>query len=106
MTDGLGNPERPSDQVWVRQVAGCLLVALHLLNAAVLWIVLSDGQPAGGDEDGRAATDLACLFSVCLSLAGTALTLAPTVRRALGRWWLAPPVVLGAIALTRLVTGS
>ncbi|MFE3763340.1 hypothetical protein ACFXPI_16455 [Streptomyces sp. NPDC059104] len=85
-----------------RQVAGSVLVALHLLNAATVYVVLNDGQSAPSDRDGLGAAELACLLSICLSIGAIQLCLRPSVRRALGLWWTAPAVVLGAIASVRL----
>ncbi|MFK0198867.1 hypothetical protein [Streptomyces lavendulae] len=96
-------PRRASDRAWVRQVAGSVLVAAYLLTAAVLYAALNDGQPAAGDRDGLGAVELGCLFSLFLSTASILLCLRPSVQRALGLWWTAPAVVLGAIASVRLM---
>lgn len=95
-------PRQGADQAWIRKAAGSVLAAAHLLNAAVVYVALGDGLSAPSDRDGLGAAELACLFSICLSIGAIRMCLRPSVRRALGLWWTAPAVVLGAIASVRL----
>ncbi|MET8750436.1 hypothetical protein ABZW32_10155 [Streptomyces sp. NPDC004667] len=95
-------PGRTTGEARFRQVAASVLATLHLLNAATVYVVLNGGRPAPSDQDGLGAADLACLLSICLSIAAIQFCLRPSVRRVLAPWWAAPAVVLGAIASLRL----
>lgn len=95
-------PRQGADRAWIRKVAGSVLAAVYLLSAAVVYVAVGDGRSAPSDRDGLGAAELACLLSICLSIGAIQLCLRPSVRRALGLWWTAPAVVLGAIASVRL----
>ncbi|ATZ26177.1 hypothetical protein ACFZBM_35165 [Streptomyces lavendulae] len=95
-------PRPGADQAWIRKVAGSVLAAAYLLDAAAVCLALGDGRSAPSDRDGLGAAGLACLLSVCLSIGAIQLCLRPSVRRALGLWWTTPAVVLGAVASVRL----
>ncbi|MDH6545070.1 hypothetical protein [Streptomyces sp. SPB4] len=95
-------PRQGADQAWIRKVAGSVLVAAYLISAVAVCLALGDGRSAPSDRDGLGAAEPACLLSVCLSIGAIQLCLRPSVRRALGLWWTAPAVVLGAVASVRL----
>lgn len=80
---------------------GVPLGIVHLLNAAFVFGALFAGARGSWDDQSRAGVGAMCLVSVSLSVLGTAITLVPDVRRAMGLWWLAPPLALGLIAAVR-----
>ncbi|MFF4005808.1 hypothetical protein [Streptomyces sp. NPDC001717] len=77
---------------------------IHSLNAATVYVILRYPPQGAWDDQGYAGTATACLFSISLSVIGLLITLIPPVRRAMGPWWLAPPVILGVIAWVRIAT--
>ncbi|WP_265862468.1 hypothetical protein [Streptomyces sp. SKN60] len=86
----------------LRWVMGVPLVMLHVIAAAFLCVALAV-QPGGPwDHDAYTGIAMACLTTVLTNALALAITvLPPTVRRAMGPWWLAPPLVMGAVALVR-----
>lgn len=97
-----GNPSK--NDRWVRWAAGVPLGFIHLLNVAVVYLMLSAGPAGEWDTQGYAGTELECILIFFLSGSTFLITLTPPVRRALGLWWLLPPVVLGVIAWVRIAT--
>ncbi|MFE0578367.1 hypothetical protein [Streptomyces sp. NPDC058874] len=104
MTDGSGTIVPPADRGWARRVLGLLLALVHALNAVLVYAAVSRGPQASWDHQGYEGTAAAVFLSLCLSALGLLITLAPPVRRLLGSWWLAPPLVLGVLAWVRIET--
>ncbi|MEU6864979.1 hypothetical protein ABZ924_17130 [Streptomyces sp. NPDC046876] len=92
----------PEDRGCLQWVLGVPLGLLYLLEGWLCYGALVI-QPTGGVND-RGATNIsaACFFALCLSVIGLLITLIPTVRRTLGLWWFAPPVLLGLFAYVRV----
>lgn len=95
------NIDLPEDRGCLRWVLGVPLGIIHLLNAAAVFLAVFVGPQAEWDHQGYENTAAMCFVSVCLSVLGLLITLIPSVRRAMGPWWLAVPLVLGAIAYIR-----
>ncbi|MFH8625814.1 hypothetical protein ACH4A8_28665 [Streptomyces vietnamensis] len=91
---------------------GCLrwvmAVPLVLLHAIAAWFVYTalTIRPAGSwDDEARAGIELSCVLAIAASGLALLITLLPSIRRAMGPWWLAPPLLLGAIAAARWAVG-
>ncbi|MFD8885066.1 hypothetical protein ACFV0H_21440 [Streptomyces erythrochromogenes] len=104
MTDGRGATVPPGDRRWVRWTFGLPLALVHALNAVFVYAAVFRGPQAAWDHQGYEGTAAAVFIALCLSLLGVLITLVPPVRRALGPWWFAPPLVLGVIAWVRIET--
>ncbi|MFB6614728.1 hypothetical protein ACFCV9_11025 [Streptomyces sp. NPDC056367] len=104
MTDSSKTTGLRGKHPWVRWVAGVTLGLLHSLNAATVYLIVSAGPAGEWDDAGYAGTAAGALFAIVLSVIGVLITLIPPVRRSLGLWWLAPPVILGVIAWVRIAT--
>ncbi|MFE2325759.1 hypothetical protein ACFXD5_17855 [Streptomyces sp. NPDC059385] len=98
------NIDLPEDRGCLRWVLGLPLTVIHLLNAIAVFVALFAGPQGEWDDQGYAGVAAVALVSIALSLLGLLITLIPSVRRAMGPWWLAPPVILGAIAWVRIAT--
>ncbi|MFI8503926.1 hypothetical protein ACIGFK_36290 [Streptomyces sp. NPDC085524] len=94
----------PRQRRWVRWVLGVPLGLLHTLNAATVYAIVSAGPAGEWDDAGYAGTAAGALLAIVLSVIGVLITLIPPVRRALGLWWLLPPVILGVITWVRIAT--
>ncbi|MCL7381305.1 hypothetical protein [Streptomyces sp. 35G-GA-8] len=89
------------DQGCMRWVLGVPLVIIHLIAAWFCYTALAI-QPAGiWDDDARAGIVLSCVLTIGASALALLITVAPSVRRAMGPWWLAPPLILGVVAAIR-----
>ncbi|MEV6425554.1 hypothetical protein [Streptomyces sp. NPDC051662] len=89
------------DQGCPRWVLGVPLVIIHLIAAWFCYIALAI-QPSGSwDDDARAGIVLSCVLTIAASALALLITVAPSVRRAMGPWWLAPPLILGVVATVR-----
>ncbi|MEW2582760.1 hypothetical protein [Streptomyces virginiae] len=104
MTHGHGAAVPAGDRRWARWVFGLPLALVHALNAVLVYAAVARGPQAEWDHQGYEGTAAAVFLSLCLGLAGVLITLVPPVRKALGPWWFAPPLVLGVIAWVRIET--
>ncbi|MET9572755.1 hypothetical protein ACFYNW_14805 [Streptomyces virginiae] len=104
MTDGRGTTVPAGGGRWVRWAFGLPLALVHALNAVLVYAAVARGPQAEWDHQGYEGTAAAVFLSLCLGLIGTLTTLVPPVRKALGPWWFAPPLVLGVIAWVRIGT--
>nr|WSX50441.1 hypothetical protein OG409_16685 [Streptomyces sp. NBC_00974] len=91
----------PEDRGCLRWVLGVPLGFVHLLNFVAVCGALFAGPRGEWDDQGYEGVGAMCLVSVCLSVLGLLVTLVPSVRRTMGLWWFAPPLVLGLIAFVR-----
>ncbi|OKK21090.1 hypothetical protein AMK16_12055 [Streptomyces sp. CB00455] len=89
---------------WARWALGVPLALIHAPNALVVYALLRYPPQGSWDHQGYTGSAMLALVSLTLSVIGLLITLVPPVRRTLGTWWLAPPVVLGAIAWIRMAT--
>ncbi|MBW5481234.1 hypothetical protein [Streptomyces bambusae] len=94
----------PEDRGCLRWVLGVPLTLIHLLNAFFVYSAVAFSPQGDWDDQGYAGLGAVCLASVALSVLGVLITLIPSVRRAMGLWWFAPPVVLAVIAIIRVKT--
>ncbi|RSS79555.1 hypothetical protein [Streptomyces sp. WAC06614] len=94
----------PEDRGCLRWVLGVPLTLVHLLNAFCVYSAVAFAPQGEWDDQGYAGITMACICAIALSLLGLAVTAIPSVRRAMGPWWFAPPLVLGAIAFVRAWT--
>ncbi|MCX5013344.1 hypothetical protein OG765_20460 [Streptomyces sp. NBC_00555] len=104
MTYGRESIDLPEDQGCLRWVLGVPLTLIHLLNAFWVYAAVRYGPQGEWDDRGYTRIATACLIGICLSVIGLLITLIPSVRRAMGLWWLVPPFVLGVIAWVRIAT--
>ncbi|MBT2476746.1 hypothetical protein [Streptomyces sp. ISL-94] len=95
------NIDLPEDRGCLRWVLGVPLGFIHLLNAGAVYLAVFFGPQGEWDHQGYEGVDAMCFISMCLSVLSLLITLIPSVRRAMGLWWLAPPIVLGLIAYIR-----
>ncbi|MFG2993642.1 hypothetical protein ACGFZK_30825 [Streptomyces sp. NPDC048257] len=94
----------PEDRGCLRWVLGVPLGIIHLMNGIAVFGALFAGPRGEWDDQGYEGVSAMCLVSVALSVLGLLITLVPGVRRAMGPWWFAPPLVLGLIAFVRGAT--
>ncbi|MGW6980396.1 hypothetical protein ACWGE1_13245 [Streptomyces sp. NPDC054932] len=104
MTHPQQSIDLPGEPGRLRWLLGIPLGLLHLLNAFLVYSAVRFGPAAEWDDQGYAGTTAMALFAILLSVTGILITFVPPVRRALGPWWFAPPVVLGVIAWVRIAT--
>ncbi|RYJ30633.1 hypothetical protein CU044_0976 [Streptomyces sp. L-9-10] len=74
---------------------------LHLIAAGCCSMALAIRPSGTWDDDARAGIVLACALTLATSALALLITVAPSVRRAMGPWWLAPPLILGVVAAVR-----
>ncbi|MGR3936490.1 hypothetical protein [Streptomyces sp. BRA346] len=89
------------DQGCLRWVLAVPLVILHLIAAFFCYTALTIEPSGSWDDDARAGIVLACVLTLGASALAALITVMPSVRRVMGPWWLAPPLVLGAVAAVR-----
>ncbi|MFI6844252.1 hypothetical protein OG535_38720 [Kitasatospora sp. NBC_00085] len=106
MTYGRESIDLPEDRGCLRWVLGAPLVLIHALNAIVVFSAVRFGPAGDWDDQGYAGLTVTCGCASALTLSGLAVTAIPSVRRAMGPWWFAPPAILGAIAFLRAWTLS
>ncbi|WP_405439167.1 hypothetical protein OG373_17560 [Streptomyces avidinii] len=94
----------PEDQGCLRWVLGVPLGIIHLLNAVAVTGALFAGPQAEWDHQGYEGVAAMCFVSVSLSVLGLLITVVPSVRRTMGLWWFAPPLLLGLTAYIRGAT--
>ncbi|MEU2096889.1 hypothetical protein ABZ771_23050 [Streptomyces globisporus] len=92
------------DDGCLRRVMAVPLGILYLLAAGLCYSAWTIRPSGTWDEDAYGAVTLFCLLAIVVSVIALVITAAPpTVRRAMGLRWLAPPMILAAIAATRWV---
>ncbi|MFE2844499.1 hypothetical protein ACFXKS_13190 [Streptomyces scopuliridis] len=79
---------------------------LHLLAAWCCYTALAIRPSGSWDDDARGGIVLACALTIAVSALALLITVVPSVRRAMGPWWLAPPLTLGAVAAVRWAFGG
>ncbi|MFD4749697.1 hypothetical protein ACFWOS_30065 [Streptomyces rubiginosohelvolus] len=95
------------DDGCLRRVMAVPLGILYLLAAGLCYSAWTIRPSGTWDEDAYGAITLLCFLAIVVSVIALVITVAPpTVRRAMGPRWLAPPLILGAIAATRWVLGG
>ncbi|MFC8274569.1 hypothetical protein ACFUJR_18985 [Streptomyces sp. NPDC057271] len=89
------------DDGCLRRVMAVPLVLLHAIAAWFVYTALTI-RPAGSwDDEAQAGIVLSCVLAIASSGLALLVTLLPSIRRAMGPWWLAPPLLLGAVAAAR-----
>ncbi|MFJ8661225.1 hypothetical protein [Streptomyces sp. NPDC093795] len=94
------------DDGCLRWVMAVPLVLLHTIAAWFVYTALTI-RPAGSwDDEARGGIVLSCVLAIATSGLALLITFLPSIRRAMGPRWLAPPLLLGAIAATRWAVGG
>ncbi|MFF4100890.1 hypothetical protein [Streptomyces sp. NPDC001903] len=104
MTYGRESIDLPEDRGCLQWVLGVPLGLIHLLNAIAVFAALYAGPQGEWDDQGYAGVGAMCLIAMSLSVLGLLITVIPAVRRTMGPWWLAPPLILGLTAFIRAET--
>ncbi|MEW2214785.1 hypothetical protein AB0895_20375 [Streptomyces globisporus] len=92
------------DDGCLRRVMAVPLGILYLLAAGLCYSAWTIRPSGAWDEDAYGAITLLCFLAIVVSVIALVITAAPpTVRRAMGLRWLAPPMILALIAATRRV---
>ncbi|MEU8764599.1 hypothetical protein [Streptomyces sp. NPDC048659] len=94
------------DDGWLRWVVAVPLVVLHAIAAWFVYTALTIRAAGSWDDEARAGVELSCVFAIVASGVALLITLLPSIRRAMGVWWLVPPLLMGAIAACRWVVGG
>jgi hypothetical protein len=89
------------EQGCLRWVLGVPLVILYLIAGWFCWTALTIRPSGPWDDDARAGIVLSCVLTIAAAGLALLITLTPSARRPLHRWWLVPPVVLGLVAAVR-----
>jgi ABC-type sulfate transport system permease component len=98
----LPEASRPAeDDGCLRWVLAVPLAILNLIAAWFLSMALTIRPSGSWDDDARAGIVLSCVLTLATSGLALAITVVPAVRRVMGPWWAAPPLVLGAAAAIR-----
>lgn len=91
----------------LRWVIAVPLVILYAVAAGCCYCALTIRPSGVWDKDAYGAITLSCFFTIAVSALALLITVVPpSVRRAMGRGWLVPPLLLGAVAALRWVLGS
>lgn len=100
-------PTPGDDSGCLRRVMAVPLVILYAIAAFCCYTALITRPSGSWDQDAYGAIALMCFLTIAAGALGLLLTLAPpTVRRAMGPWWLAPSLILGAVAATSWFLGG
>ncbi|MER5482068.1 hypothetical protein ABT024_02465 [Streptomyces sp. NPDC002812] len=100
-------PDRtPSDDGCLQRVLAVPLALLYAIAGWFLYTALTIRPSGTWDDEAIAGIQLSCLLAIVASALGLLITLLPSIRPAMGRWWLAPPLVLGITAAVRWILGS
>ncbi|MEW2636348.1 hypothetical protein AB0903_33090 [Streptomyces sp. NPDC048389] len=106
MNDRKQRSTTAEDQGCLRWVLGVPLVILYLISGWFCWTALTIRPSGPWDDDARAGIVLSCVMAIAAAGVALLIILMPSARRALSRWWLAPPLVLSLVAAVRwAVTG-
>ncbi len=87
----------------LRWVIGVPLVLLHLVAGFFCFSAVRTRPGHPGDEDAFFAIDASAVLTLATGALALLITLAPSHRAALNRWWLLPPTALMLVAGARLV---
>ncbi|MER5894573.1 hypothetical protein [Streptomyces sp. NPDC001876] len=107
MSDRTEIGQATEDGGCLRWVMAVPLGMLHLLAAGLCYSALTIRPSGVWDKDAYGAITLLCFLTIAVGVIALVITLAPpTVRRAMGPWWLLPPLILSAIAVARWALGG
>ncbi|MFF2407043.1 hypothetical protein [Streptomyces sp. NPDC058092] len=108
MSDQFETTRAPEDDSGcLRRVMAVPLTLLYVIAAFCCYTALITRPSGSWDQDAYGAITLMCFLAIVVSGLGLLVTVVPpTVRRAMGPWWLAPPLMLSAIAVARWVLGG
>ncbi|MFE4450898.1 hypothetical protein [Streptomyces sp. NPDC056796] len=100
-------PLPQDDSGCLRWVMAVPLTILYAIAAFCCYTALITRPSGVWDQDAYGAISLMCGLAVAACVLGLLVTVGPpTVRRAMGPWWLAPPLLLNVIATARWVLGT
>lgn len=103
MLDSTRQDTEAEERGCLRLVLGVPLVILNLVAGWFCWTAVAI-RPAGPwDDDARLGIRLSCLLTIVAVGLALVITLTPSARQALNRWWTAPPLMLGLVAVVRWV---
>lgn len=95
------------DSGCLRRVMAVPLTILYAMAAVCCHAALITRPSGSWDQDAYGAIALMSFLALALSAFGLLLTVAPpTVRRAMGPWWLLPPLAISAVAAMRWALGG
>ncbi|MFF7494628.1 MULTISPECIES: hypothetical protein [Streptomyces] len=95
------------DSGCLRWVMAVPLTILYALAAFCCYTALITRPSGSWDQDAYGAIALMSFLALALSALGLLVTVAPpTVRRAMGPWWLMPPLVISTVAAIRWALGG
>lgn len=101
------SPVPEDDSGCLRRVMAVPLTILYVTAAFCCYTALITRPSGSWDQEAYGAITLMCSLAIAVSTLGLLLTVAPpTVRRAMGPWWLTPPLILSGIAVARWVSGG
>jgi uncharacterized membrane protein HdeD (DUF308 family) len=108
MSDQLETTRMPEDDSGcLRRVMAVPLTILYAIAAFCCYTALITRPSGSWDQNAYGAITLMCFLAIAVSALGLLVTIVPpTVRRAMGPWWLAPPLILSAISVARWVLGG
>ncbi|MFF2224018.1 hypothetical protein ACFVV7_11970 [Streptomyces globisporus] len=108
MSDHLAITSAPGDDSGcLRRIMAVPLTILYALAAFCCCTALITRPSGSWDQDAYGAIALMSFLALALSALGLLVTVAsPTVRRAMGPWWLAPPLVISVVAAMRWALGG
>lgn len=107
MLDRSGTTRTVEDQGCLRWVMAVPLVILYAVAAGCCYYALTIRPSGIWDKDAYGAITLSCFFTIAVSAVALLITVVPpSVRHAMGRGWLVPPLVLAAVAAARWALGS
>ncbi|MFJ1748707.1 hypothetical protein ACIOJD_21015 [Streptomyces sp. NPDC088116] len=95
------------DQGCLRRVMAVPLVILHTIAAGCCYSALITRPSGPWDQDAYGAITLSCFLAIAVSATALLITVAPvSIRRAMGPWWLVPPLLFTAVAAVRWALGD
>ncbi|MEU6017468.1 hypothetical protein ABZ826_26500 [Streptomyces sp. NPDC047515] len=98
---------KAEDQGCLRRVTAVPLVILYAIAAGCCYYALTIRPSGVWDKDAYGAITLSCFFTIAVSAVALLITVVPpSVRRAMGRAWLLPPLALAAVAAVRWALGG
>ncbi|MEU9061007.1 hypothetical protein AB0D13_19690 [Streptomyces sp. NPDC048430] len=100
MPDQFGTTPVPGDDSGcLRRVMAVPLTILYVIAAFCCYAAVTTRPSGSWDHDAYGAITLLRCLTVAVSVLGLLVTVVPpTVRRAMGPWWLVPPLTLSLIA--------
>lgn len=107
MSDRMEIRHATEDDGCLRWVMAVPLGILHLLATGLCYSAWTIRPSGAWDKDAYGAITLLCFLTIAVSVIALVITVAPpTVRRAMGPWWLAPSLIISVLATVRWIMGA